>query len=402
MISRLKRNSIPALFFCLLFLSSGAFVWGVEPLFTPIPKIEPEGPAVRIIIFSDETCEECGELKDKILPRLMEKYPGRIACRIHDVGITENFKLMVRFEKKFGIAKHDFPVLFLDGKIRSGLEEEIKELLEPDILASLQKGGNPWPEPAPPEKDETEDDPIKSRLESITLLALIGAGLSDGINPCAFTTIIFLISYLTIIGRKRKEILLTGIVYTIAVFFTYLALGFGLLTVVKRIVNISLGSRILYGITGMVSLVVAALCIRDFALARKERYRDMTLKLSDGMQKRIHQSIHSKVRNLGVVSAALVLGVLVAMFELPCTGQIYLPIVTALSNPRFRSRALWYLVLYNLMFIVPLILVFIVAWFGVSSKSIGERFRRHIAGIKLSMGLVFIVISCVLFYMAVQ
>lgn len=393
-------------YFIFLIAIFAAFLFPALPatqaVYKSLPEIEPQGAAARIIIFSEPTCEECAEMKSKILPKLFEKYPGQISCRIYDIDNVDNFLLLDRFEKKYGLAKNEVPILFMDGKIRSGLEEEVKKSLEEDIKASLAKGGNPWAEPAPEEEKIKKEDAVKRRLESVALLALIGAGLSDGLNPCAFTTIVFLISYLSIIGRKRREILQTGIVYTISVFITYLALGFGLLTIVSRLVNIALASRILYGATAVVAFVVAYLSLRDYFMARKGQFKDMTLKLSEGMQKRIHKSIHDKVKNLGVITAALVLGVMVALFELPCTGQMYLPIVTALSNPRLRSRAIPYLLLYNLMFIIPLIIVFVVAYFGVSSESIGDRFRRHIGAIKLTMGGIFLALGCVLVYMALH
>jgi len=106
------------------------------------------------------------------------------------------------------------------------------------------------------------------------------------------------------------------------------------------------------------------------------------------------------VRNLGIMTAALVLGILVALFELPCTGQMYFPIVTALTNPHLRSRALPYLILYNVVFIVPLIIVFSVAYYGVASQTIGERFKRHVGTIKIIMGIIFLLLAAILFYMA--
>jgi len=386
--------------FILVFLVFSLRLFGEE--YQSLPETEPQGNVARIIIFSDKTCEECHELKTEILPALLKKYPNQIACRFYDIDNVSNFLLMERFEKKHGKAQNEVPILFLDGKVRSGLKEEITEQLEQDIKIALAKGGSSWLEPAPETAGSSESEEMDARLKSITLVAILGAGLSDGINPCAFTTIIFLISYLSLIGRKKKEIIQTGIVYTTAVFLTYLAMGIALKDIINRIVNITSVSKIIYGVTAGIAFLVAVLSIRDYTLALKGRYKDMTLKLSDGMQKRIHKSIHDKIKNLGVVTAALVLGILVAMFELPCTGQIYAPIIIALSYPQLRSRALFYLVLYNLMFIVPLVFVFIVAYFGVSSKSIGERFRRHLAIIKLVMGIVFLLIGGVLVFMAIH
>ncbi len=339
-------------------------------------------------------------LEAKILPELLKRYPGQVAFRIYDIGDVSSFALLDHLEARYGKAKNSVPIVFIAGKVRSGIGE-IRENLEADIQAALERGGNPWPSPAHRKNASSDTDVVKRRLKSLTLVAVIGAGLSDGINPCAFTTIIFLISYLSIIGRKKRELLKTGIIYTAAVFVTYLALGLGLMTIVSRLVNIRLASRIIYGATSAVTAAVAILCLRDYVLARAGRFREMTLRLSDETQKRIHTTIHTKLRKLGIVTAALVLGVLVAMFELPCTGQIYLPIIAALSNPHLRPVALPYLVLYNLMFIIPLIMVFVVAFYGASSQNIGTVFRRHLGAIKLVMSAVFLIITGVLIYMAI-
>ncbi|HPB32302.1 MAG TPA: cytochrome c biogenesis protein CcdA, partial [Candidatus Sumerlaeota bacterium] len=419
---------IPAL--CILMILAATPAALAQVKYHSYPEPEPDGEVVRIIIFSDKTCEECVELKNKTLPELVKKYPGKIATRTYYFNDAPDqvMTLSVRFEDRYGIAEHDPPILFLDGKVRSGFAEEVKPNLEKDILAALEKGGTPWPEPAPRtqrlsdspttatqtpggtypadtaatatatiavttqtppppgEYSDTEKEFVtrvtREKLGHLTLLAVIGAGLTDGINPCAFTTIVFLISYLTMIGRNRRDILKTGIVYTTAVFLTYLALGFGMLKIVEGLfTHIKFASKIVYWLTTFVTLCVALLSLRDWRLARQGRFKEMTLKLSEDMQKRIHKVIHERMRGFGMISAALILGALVAMFELPCTGQVYLPIIAAISNPGLRTKALPYLILYNLMFIIPLVLVFVVAYCGVSSKAIGERFKDNVATI---------------------
>ncbi|MBN1902239.1 hypothetical protein JW926_13020 [Candidatus Sumerlaeota bacterium] len=398
----MKKDSVRNILFFIIFVFTA---WGglsEEAQYKSLPEMEPTGEAARIIIFSESTCEECQELKSKILPKLIEKYPSQIACRIYEIDNVANFLLLDRFEKKYGKAKNEVPILFMDGKARSGLVKEVRKYLEEDIKASLAHGGNPWAEPAPEDSSTSNGEKINKILQSYTLFAVIGAGLADGINPCAFTTIIFLISYLSVLGRKKREILQTGIFYTAAVFLIYLALGFGLMSLVQKIADTYFVSRILYGVTACVAFVVAFFSFRDYALAKKGRFKDMTLKLSEGLQKRIHKSIHSKVKNLGIISAAIVLGALVALFELPCTGQTYLTIVTALSDPSLRTKALPYLILYNFMFIIPLIIVFIVTYYGISSEKIGERFKRNIGIVKILMGVMFIIIGCILVYLALH
>jgi len=390
------------LLYLALALTFGMRAFPAEVKYTSMPEKEPQvGAVVRIIFFSDVTCEECQEMKAKVLPNLLKKYPGQIAVRIYEINDTASFVLLTRFEKRYGKAKNEVPIIFMDGKVRSGYEEEVKKSLEPDIKSALAKGGTPWPEPAPPEKNVTETETGKNLLESLTLLAVIGAAFADGINPCAFTTIIFLISYLALIGRKRSDILKTGIIYTAAVFVTYLALGLGLKFIISHMINMRYAKKIIYGATGIVALAVSYLSLKDYFLARKGQFDDMSLKLSEDMQRRIRQSIHDKVRNLGIAAAALVLGILVALFELPCTGQMYFPIITALTNPHLRSRALPYLILYNFVFIIPLIVVFSAAYYGVASQTIGERFKRHVGTIKIIMGIIFLLLAAILFYMAI-
>ncbi|MCL7453774.1 MAG: hypothetical protein M8467_12085, partial [Anaerolineae bacterium] len=64
-------------------------------------------------------------------------------------------------------------------------------------------------------------------------------------------------------------------------------------------------------------------------------------------------------------------------------------IVYVLSRPDLAARAFFYLVLYCLMFILPLIVVFALAYFGTSSEQLGRFVNRHTAAIKLATGVVF-------------
>jgi hypothetical protein len=87
---------------------------------------------------------------------------------------------------------------------------------------------------------------------------------------------------------------------------------------------------------------------------------------------------------------ALFTGFLVSLIELACTGQVYLPtIVYVLSVPELAAQAFLYLVLYCVMFILPLIVVFVLAYRGTTSEQLGRFVNRHTATIKLLTGLVF-------------
>ena len=87
---------------------------------------------------------------------------------------------------------------------------------------------------------------------------------------------------------------------------------------------------------------------------------------------------------------AAVTGFMVSILDFACTGEIYLPTLIFISNvPEFRANALVYLLLYNLMFVVPLILVFLFTYWGTSSQRWAELTKQHFGAIKLIMAALF-------------
>ena len=78
---------------------------------------------------------------------------------------------------------------------------------------------------------------------------------------------------------------------------------------------------------------------------------------------------------------------------------MYLPTIIAVSsNPALRAQAILFLVLYNVMFIVPLIVVFILAFYGTTSKDLMNFMEKHSAAVKLGMALLFLALSSWLLY----
>ena len=55
-----------------------------------------------------------------------------------------------------------------------------------------------------------------------------------------------------------------------------------------------------------------------------------------------------------------------------------------------RPRPLAYLILYNVMFILPLVVIFILAYFGLQSSALVRFAQRHTGTTKLLLTVVFI------------
>jgi len=224
--------------------------------------------------------------------------------------------------------------------------------------------------------------------------------LIDGINPCAFATIVFFISYLTLLERKKQEILMVGLSFTLAVFLSYLAFGMLLREVFAGLVDL-VGPvlRPILNITiALVCLVLAILSLDDYRKARQGRVKDMALRLPDRLRRWVNAVVRKSMNARTFVLASFVAGVVVSFIELACTGQVYVPIIQGLTNPAYRAQSTLALIVYCLAFITPLVAVFVASYTGTNSRQLSALLQRHTATVKLATALVFLGIGLWLIY----
>jgi len=87
-------------------------------------------------------------------------------------------------------------------------------------------------------------------------------------------------------------------------------------------------------------------------------------------------------------------GIMISFLELACTGQVYLPTIIFVSSiPGMRLQAFLYLLLYNLMFILPLVIIFVLVYFGTTSKDLTRFLHDKAAAVKFAMSIVFIALG---------
>jgi cytochrome c biogenesis protein CcdA len=105
----------------------------------------------------------------------------------------------------------------------------------------------------------------------------------------------------------------------------------------------------------------------------------------------------TSLRLARLVLSALITGFLVSILEAVCTGQMYLPTITfILKTTTLKLKAFTYLLVYNIMFIIPLVVIFLLALFGVTSQQFAQFIRKHMVSIKLLMAVVFISLGVLL------
>lgn len=185
--------------------------------------------------------------------------------------------------------------------------------------------------------------------EGVWLLPLISAAaLIDSVNPCAFSILLLTIVFLVGLGRLRSNILAIGGLYVTGIFIVYLLIGVGLLQTLHLFDTPHFMARV-----GAVLLVGAGL----ISIAG-ELIPAFPLRLS------IPQAAHQKIAELidrASLAVALPLGGLVGLCEFPCTGGPYLMAVGLLHDQATQMAGFGYLILYNAIFVLPLVLILFLA-----------------------------------------
>ncbi|MCK5673668.1 MAG: hypothetical protein KAH95_09835, partial [Spirochaetales bacterium] len=301
-----------------------------------------------ITYYGEIGCSHCDLFEEKILPDIENKAGVNVQLKAYDILDSAYYEECKEALEKLGLDFTIFPVLFVGNNAYLG-----NSALEAGLLDELVFY-----------KKNRDFRPFSSHLSSSTgsvsfsILPVFIAGLIDGVNPCAFATLVFFISFLSIQGRTRREILITGILFTLSVFIAYFFLGFGLLNSIRLIIDTSYIRFVLKIIVSIVTGVFLILSLRDFYLARSGRFTEITLQLSMPMKKRLHKVIRKNNGKGFLYTGVILTGFTVSVIELACTGQVYLPTIAYMIQTDSSTLGIRSLLIYNIGFVLPLILVF--------------------------------------------
>jgi cytochrome c biogenesis protein CcdA len=336
------------------------------------------GTPLSLVYYYTPGCRSCEEFLSVEIPRLEKSLGRRIEVSRRDLLDTAAYEEISAFASAHGQALTAIPALRAGDTLLQG-DAVIREKL-PGLLETLSAGRAVTVPQAPP----------GTAIERLAVLPVIAAGLIDGINPCAFTTLIFLLASLALAGRGRSEVIVIGALFSFAVFLSYFLIGLGLFTALRAATAVSIVSVLLRWALVAVLFVFAGLSVYDYTRIRAGRPTEMLLQLPASFKKRIHASIRARVRLAALAGSSLVLGFLVSVFEFACTGQVYLPLLGYLARMQGRPYAIGLLALYNLCFILPLLVVFGASYFGVTSGRITTAFQAHMGKVKLALAVVFV------------
>ena len=220
-----------------------------------------------------------------------------------------------------------------------------------------------------------------------TLTTILITAAIDSINPCAIGVLVLLLSTL-LITKKKDKMLKIGFMYISAVYITYFILGFGVLLFL---------SQIPLWVAEYISIFVGLIVVLAGLLEIKDYFwygQGMSLHIP----KKYAKKIQKKMQNVSI-GTVIFLGAFVAAVELPCTGGPYLAILLILKDS-FNLTALLLLVIYNIIFVMPLVIILFLTYFGVKLQNIQNWKQSNKSYMRLFTGLLLIGLGWMLMLIA--
>ncbi len=352
-------------------------------LSTLIPFVNAEEPC--LYFFYGMGCAHCATV-ELFIDQLELKYPGIDIKYFEVYNDRENLLLLNDFFDAYEIPRDQrgIPAVFVSNKYFVG-DQPILENLENEILynpggecPSLEKinGAGVTGATSPLEK-----------LKALSLITIIGAAIVDSINPCAIAVLLILLGALLVSG-DRKKAFKAGLSFTLSIYIIYFLFGLGLFSVIK----ISGLSYWFYKVIGILAIVIGLANIKDyfwygaggFVMEIPRRWRPSLKKL---------------LQKVTTPLGAFLIGFVVCLFELPCTGGPYIFILGLLAEKTTQLLAIPVLLLYNLFFILPLIIITLLVYFGFTNIDKATKWKdRNIRRLHLVAGIIMLILGFIVVF----
>lgn len=218
---------------------------------------------------------------------------------------------------------------------------------------------------------------------NLNWFVLIWAWIIDSINPCAIGVMVFLLAFLVESNKKPIELLKHGLVYLLAVFLTYLLAWVLLLPIIQSLGNFSanayLGFAAIIWIFGLME-------IKEYYSPGETSILEIPPKYSVMIKKWKHKILES-------YPMTFALGAFVAIVELPCTGAVYLAILALMSKAWVSVSNIVMLIAYNLLFILPLIVILFLFYRGMTSEKITTTVDKYKPYMRLATWLLLLALA---------
>lgn len=277
---------------------------------------------------------------------------------------AENKALLSKILREKGVQNVGIPALVIDEEVFLGDAPIVKDF--ESRIENSQGIASQFVMKFGEGKVEQPTEPKISFKEKygISLSVLAGAALVDAINPCAFAVLILLIATVLNAQGKRKA-LYSGLLFSLAIFVSYILMGLG---VYKAITVFNL-PQVISIVVGGLALIIGLANLKDAFWYGKFFIMEVPLSWRPKMQ--------TILRHVTSPFGALTAGFLVSLFLLPCTSGPYVVVLGLLAEKVEFAKTFALLVLYNLIFVSPMIAITLaVSYFGVKAGKL-EGWRQN-------------------------
>lgn len=305
-----------------------------------------------LYFFYRDGCSSCEEAMTFML-QVSQDFPA-LAVHNFEISNSSNYNLMVQYYNYHNITNYIYPVIFIGNQVLMDLdpiESGVRPLLLNGTGVLCPSNGTTPPPVGPP-----------------PLGIIFSMAFADSLNPCAITVLILL---LVALSAASKTIWKTGIAYILGNFIAYLAIGFGLFTILQQF-NLPIYTSKVIG-----ALAIALAVISLFA------------KLPDQTKPYIKRLLTAATSPYFAFFA----GVAISAIELPCTGGPYFLALTLMSQYKVTGlQTLGYLIVYNLIFVLPLVAVLLVYRFFESPQIPKQYIRWGSAILMILIGILLLLL----------
>ena len=369
---------------------------------------------IELVFFYGQGCSHCAAMEVIVAKSLSEDF-GNYSVNIIEKEVyfdPSNRQDLINTYIRFGLdpTKGGVPGTlvnnrsFIIGEItQERFEEIITEHIEDSEIGGIYTEDYFY---AISNKTEVTDhltNPIEEGDVTVdVLLTILGAALIDSVNPCTIAVMVMLLG-VVLMSRGKLTMLLSAATFIAVIFICYLLLGLGILTAISEAGLVSA----FYVVATIGALLLAIMelnayfnykpgffavempvFMRPVLKGIMKKFKDITNDVDEKSLNLLMRILHVLVVIIGTAAIAVVC----SLFLLPCSSGPYL-IVLGMLSKAVTLKALFYLILYNIIFVLPMAVIALAIYLGRTTvERVGAMKEKYIKQIHLFSGLVLILL----------
>ncbi len=369
----------------------------------------------QAVIFYGQGCPHCGKALE-FLHEKQDEYSGLKVKEFEIYFARENVETFNDLATVYNGSAEAVPTIFIDQEMLVGFGPQVQEAVEEKLkycqnhtcveplsrLEKTKKGGMSFITPEQREEinkraeqikrttDIRKEERIKQQesseikninKEKVTLPAVISAAAVDAINPCAFAVLVILLSTI-LASDNKKRALWAGLAFTCSIYISYFLMGLGLYSALAT----SGLTHTFYVVVAVLAIFIGLFNLKDFIWP--ERWFVMEVPMS------WRPKMKSLIRGVTSVPGAFLIGFVISLFLLPCTSGPYIVILGLLGKMATKNYAVGLLAVYNFIFILPMILITLAIYFGLTTTEKAEAWRKEkIKWLHLAAGIIILLLG---------